>query len=106
MREIALSDLKAFVGQELGVSGWFDVGQEIVTEFAKVTRDFEWIHVDVERANKEFGGPIAHWDLTLSLIPMLSQQAVRITGVRNGLNYGLNKLRFTNMLRVGKRIRL
>ncbi len=104
--DIAFSDLSARVGEELGASDWFLIDQPMVSAFADLTQDHEWIHVDVDRANREFGGPIAHGYLTLSMIPALSQQAVTVTGVRNGLNYGLNKVRFVSMVRVGKRVRL
>ncbi|HWA00554.1 MAG TPA: MaoC family dehydratase [Caulobacterales bacterium] len=106
MREIALSDLPAHVGEELGVSDWLDITQERVNRFADATGDFQWIHVDVERATKELGGPIAHGYLVLSLIPFMARNIVTYTGVARGINYGSNKVRFTNMVPVGSRIRL
>jgi acyl dehydratase len=106
MRAIALDELPRLVGEELGVSDWLLVDQDRVNRFADATGDHQWIHVDVERATRELGGPIAHGYLTLSLIPMLAQSVLTITGVERGINYGCNKVRFTNVVRVGKRVRL
>ncbi len=105
-REIAYAEIASLVGQEVGVSDWVDVTQERVNQFADATGDHQWIHVDIERATREMGGPIAHGYLTLSLIPMLGASVLRVTGVTRGINYGCNKVRFTNMVRVGKRVRL
>ena len=102
----AMSDLHTLVGQEVGVSDWLEVTQERVNQFAEATGDHQWIHVDVERATKEIGGPIAHGYLTLSLIPFLSQGLMPVSGVTRGINYGSDKVRFTNMVRVGKKVRL
>jgi acyl dehydratase len=106
MRDVAFSDLPSLVGQEIGVSEWVEITQERVNQFAESTGDHQWIHVDVARATKEIGGPIAHGYLTLSLIPMLGAQVLRVSGVTRGINYGSDKVRFTNMVRVGKRVRL
>ncbi|MBL8558552.1 MAG: MaoC family dehydratase [Hyphomonadaceae bacterium] len=106
MREVAYADIKSLVGQEIGVSDWVEITQERVNQFAEATGDHQWIHVDVERATKEIGGPIAHGYLTLSLIPFLGAKLLRITGVTRGINYGSDKVRFTNMVRVGKRVRM
>ena len=106
MRTIAYADIQSLVGEEIGVSDWFQVTQEKVNLFAEATGDHQWIHVDVERATKEIGGPIAHGYMTLSLIPMLGAQILRVDGVTRGINYGCNKVRFTNMVRVGKRVRM
>lgn len=106
MREIAYADMPKFVGQEIGVSDWVQIDQARVNQFAEATGDHQWIHVDVERATKEIGGPIAHGYLTLSLIPFLGSQIMRTTGVTRGINYGSDKVRFTNMVRVGKRVRM
>lgn len=105
MRVVDYSELKGLAGQEIGVSDWLVVDQERVNQFADATGDHQWIHVDVERANAEMGGPIAHGYLTLSLIPMLTQQIVKVEGVTRGINYGSNKVRFTNMVPVGSRVR-
>lgn len=106
MRRVALQDLAGLVGQELGISDWLEVTQERVDRFAEATGDFQWIHVDVERANREIGGPIAHGYLTLSLIPLLHAGMVEVTGVERALNYGSDKIRFVAPVKVGKRIRL
>ena len=106
MDPIALKDVGTLVGKEVGVSDWLQITQERVNQFAEATGDFQWIHVDVERATREMGGPIAHGYLTLSLIPFLSAGLVNLTGVTRGINYGSDKVRFTNMVRVGKRVRL
>jgi acyl dehydratase len=106
MSAIEFADLPGMVGKETGVSDWLEITQDRVNKFAEATGDFQWIHVDVERANREIGGPIAHGYLTLSLIPMLAAGLLNVNGVTRGINYGSDKVRFTNMVRVGKRIRL
>lgn len=106
VRTVPYAEVQGLVGQEVGVSDWFEVTQEKVNQFAEATGDHQWIHVDVERANREIGGPIAHGYMTLSLIPMLGAGILRVDGVTRGINYGCNKVRFTNMVRVGKRVRM
>ena len=106
MPTVEFNDVGSLVGQEVGVSDWVQITQERVNQFAEATGDHQWIHVDVERATKEMGGPIAHGYLTLSLIPFLSAGMLNIKGVVRGINYGSDKVRFTNMVRVGKRVRL
>ena len=105
-KTIAYADLKSLEGQEIGVSDWLLVDQDRVNKFAEATGDHQWIHVDVERATREIGGPIAHGYLTLSLIPHLGADLLHVTGVTRGINYGSNKVRFTGMVRVGKRVRM
>jgi acyl dehydratase len=106
MQPVEFKDLPDLVGQETGVSDWVEISQDRVNLFADATGDHQWIHVDVERANREMGGPIAHGYLTLSLIPFLSAGLMPVKGVSRGINYGSDKVRFTNMVRVGKRVRL
>jgi acyl dehydratase len=106
MSAVEMSELPGLVGTEVGVSDWLEITQERVNQFADATGDHQWIHVDVERATKEMGGPIAHGYLTLSLIPFLSQGLMPVKGVTRGINYGSDKVRFTNMVRIGKRVRL
>lgn len=106
MSSVTFADLPGLVGQETGVSQWLQITQDRVNQFADATGDHQWIHVDVERANREMGGPIAHGFLTLSLTPYLSNGLLKVEGVSRGINYGSDKVRFTNMVRVGKRIRL
>jgi acyl dehydratase len=106
MSAVEMSELPGLVGTEVGVSDWVQITQDRVNQFAEATGDHQWIHVDVERATKEMGGPIAHGYLTLSLIPFLSQGLLPVKGVTRGINYGSDKVRFTNMVRIGKRVRL
>jgi acyl dehydratase len=100
--------LKALVDQEIAVTDWFNVTQERIQQFADATLDHQWIHVDVERARREspFKAPIAHGFLTLSLLPHFMHQALEIKqGIRLGVNYGLNRVRFVSPVRVGSNIR-
>ena len=106
MREIPLSEIQTLVGTEIGVSDWLEITQDRVNRFADATGDHQWIHVDVERATKELGAPIAHGYLVLSLIPFLAKNIVSYSGVSRGINYGSNKVRFTNMVPVGSRLRM
>ena len=106
MEAVELKDLAGLVGTEVGVSDWLEITQARVNQFADATGDHQWIHVDVERATREIGGPIAHGYLTLSLIPHLSAGMLPVKGVTRGINYGSDKVRFTSMVRVGKRVRL
>ena len=102
-----VAGLKAAVGEHLGYSEYIEISQERVNQFAEATGDFQWIHVDVERAKSgPFGGPIAHGYLTLSLGPMLYPTVVRIEGFTMGVNYGANKVRFPSPVPVGSKIRL
>ena len=106
MNPVEIKDLPGMIGQEVGVSDWVLVDQDRVNKFAEATGDHQWIHVDVARATREMGGPIAHGYLTLSLIPMLGAQIMRVEGTSRGINFGSNKVRFTNMVPVGSRVRL
>lgn len=106
MVEIDFADLTNWVGKDLGVSDWVLIDQNRINQFAEATGDHQWIHVDIERAKAELGGTIAHGYLTLSLIPMLAQQVLTVKGVVRGINYGSNKVRFTNMVPSGSRVRL
>lgn len=101
------SEMQKHVGEEIGVSDWVEITQERINLFADATGDHQWIHVDVERAKTDMPGgkTIAHGFLTLSLIPMLSQQISHIDNVRNGINYGCNKVRFTSPVQVGSKVR-
>jgi acyl dehydratase len=101
-------DLKNLVGQEIAVTDWFNVTQERIQQFADATLDHQWIHVDVERARREspFKSPIAHGFLTLSLLPQLMHEALEIKhGIRLGVNYGLNRVRFVSPVPAGSNIR-
>jgi acyl dehydratase len=101
-----LDEFAAAVGEHLGYSDWHTVTQEQVNTFADATGDHQWIHVDIEKANGgPFGGPIAHGFLTLSLIPELSAHTYRIDNISMGVNYGLNKVRFPQPVKVGAKVR-
>jgi len=100
--------LKDFVGREIAVTDWLTITQERINLFAEATEDRQWIHVDRERAEREspFKTTIAHGFLTLSLIPHLMQEAMKIRdGLRMAVNYGLNRVRFMSPVRSGARIR-
>ena len=102
-------ELKSWEGKELGVTEWMTVSQERINQFADATGDHQWIHVDVERAKKEspMGGPIAHGYLTLSLLPYLQTSIDDFLvprGMKMGMNYGFDKLRFMAPVKVDARI--
>jgi len=100
-------DMRARVGQELGVSDWHLVTQADVDAFAEVTGDDQWIHVDVERAkDTPFGGTIAHGYYTLALVPRFAYALYAVEGFAFAVNYGVNKVRFPAPLPVGARVRM
>jgi acyl dehydratase len=103
-----IAGLRETVGQHLGYSDYVEITQERVNQFAEATGDHQWIHVDVERAKREspFGGPIAHGYLTLSLGPVLVPQVVRVEGIKMGVNYGCDKVRFPSPVPVGSKLRV
>jgi acyl dehydratase len=101
-----IDEYEKAVGTHLGHSGWHTITQEQVNGFAEATGDHQWIHVDPERAEDgPFGGTIAHGYLTLSLIPMLMSEISRVEGLRMGVNYGSDKVRFPAPVPVGSRVR-
>ncbi|GAP38873.1 MaoC family dehydratase [Piscinibacter sakaiensis] len=101
-----LHELQALVGQELGVSDWIEIDQARIDQFAEATGDHQWIHVDPTRAAAgPFGTTIAHGFLTLSLLPEMTARAFTVADVRMGVNYGLNRVRFTSPVPVGSRVR-
>ena len=101
-----LKDLEAEVGREIAVSDWVTIDQQRIDRFAEATGDHQWIHVDAERAAKgPFGATVAHGFLTLSLLPLLTAEAFRIEDTKMGINYGLNRVRFPNPVRVDSRLR-
>jgi len=103
---LKISELQGRVGQEVSVSPWVEVTQDRIDLFAKATEDFQWIHVDPERAKQSpFGGTIAHGFLTLSLLPMLTGSALELSDSKMGVNYGLNKVRFPAPVPAGSRLR-
>ena len=105
-KSVQYSDLESLVGQTLGPSDWFEVDQGRINTFADATGDHQWIHVNEEMATKMLGSTIAHGYLTLSLIPMFGPQVLSVQGVTRGINYGANKVRFTNMVPVNSKLRM
>ncbi len=105
----ALDKIKALIGKEVGVSDWFEVDQDRINKFAEATEDYQWIHVDKEKAAKgPFGTTIAHGFLTISLIPYLSaciKMPFEGMNIMMGVNYGLNKVRLLNPVTVNSKVR-
>ncbi len=100
--------LSDFVGREIAVTDWFTVTQDRIQQFAEVTEDRQWIHVDRKRAQREspYGTTIAHGFLTLSLVSHFMREAIEIrSGVRMGINYGLNRVRFPSPVRSDSQVR-
>ena len=105
----SMSSVREFVGRELGVSGWWAIGQDRIDAFAECTDDRQWIHVDVERSKREspFGGTIAHGYLTLAMLsPMQNEIGVIPGDARQAINVGLDKLRFLSPVKAGARVRM
>ena len=103
---LSLRKLETRVGEEVGVSPWVEMPQERIDLFAKATEDFQWIHVDPARAKSSpYGGTIAHGFLTLSMLPKLSESTFEFSDRKMGVNYGLNKVRFTAPVPAGAKIR-
>ncbi len=98
-----IDEFREMVGQEYGVSSWMDVTQDMIDQFADVTKDHQFIHVDVEKTkHTPFGGTIAHGFLTLSLMSAMTYEAgPQLKGVAMGLNYGMDKMRFRQMVKPG-----
>ena len=108
MRSISADKLPSMVGKEIGVSDWYEVTQDAVNQFADITLDHQFIHVDEEKASESpFGGTIAHGFLTLSMLSYFAESGagLMLDGTKMGVNYGCDKLRFIHPVRVGKRIR-
>ncbi len=101
-----LAEYSAELGNEIGVSDWFEIDQERIQLFADATGDHQWIHLDAERCKNELGmSTIAHGFLTLSLLPVLMSQISAVKSVTRGINYGSNKTRFTGMVPVNSKVR-
>ena len=101
-----LMQLKDWVDQEPLTSEWHAISQTQIDQFAQATGDHQWIHVDPEKAKAgPFGTPIAHGFLTLSMVPLFFHTAFSISDVRMGVNYGLNRVRFTSPVPVNSRLR-
>ena len=108
MLSVDFSELENFIGKDIGKSDWITIDQNRIQQFADATNDHQWIHLDAERAAKELPtkSTIAHGFLTLSLIVPLSSMVWTITGTKMTINYGLNKVRFINMVPVNSKVRL
>jgi acyl dehydratase len=103
----SIEELNKLTGQHLGWSDWHVIDQAQVDLFADATGDHQWIHVDPERAaTGPFGATIAHGYLTLSIVPAILQEVVRVQGFKFGVNYGCNKVRFPSPVVVGSKLRL
>ncbi len=103
---IALADLPAFAGKEIGTSAWLEMDQDRIDRFADATRDDQWIHLDADRAAASpFKSTIAHGYLTLSLVSSFTSEILRVDGIAQTINYGANRLRFLTPVRPGDRIR-
>jgi len=103
---LSVRSLESRVGQECGVSPWVEISQARIDQFAEATGDFQWIHVDPVRAKSSpFGGTIAHGFLTLSMLPKLTESTFEFSDRKMGVNYGLNKVRFTAPVPAGAKIR-
>ncbi|MER7899676.1 MaoC family dehydratase [Streptomyces sp. NPDC096046] len=102
----SVDDLKSAVGEQLGYTDWLEIDQKRIDLFAEATGDHQWIHVDPEKAAAgPFGTTIAHGYLTLSLLPLFGPQLIAVEGVKMGVNYGMNKVRFPAPVPVGSRLR-
>ena len=108
MKIVAAENIKDYIGQELGVSDWFQIDQDRINKFADVTEDHQFIHIDEEAAKPLFGSTIAHGFLSLSLLPHLTSQAGTIfpENVKVGINYGLDKVRFLSPVPSGSKVRV
>mgnify|MGYP003576953330 CR=1 FL=1 len=102
-----IAALANYTGKEVGISDWLEVTQERIDQFAEATEDRQWIHLDRERAEREspFKTTIAHGFLTLSLLSAIARTAISVGGVRMGINYGLNRVRFVSPVPAGAHIR-
>jgi acyl dehydratase len=107
VRTMTLDEVRSFTGKEIGVSDWFKLDQNKINQFADLTEDHMFLHVNPEAATATpFGGTIAHGLLTLSMMPVMAYQAMPgVSGTKMGVNYGYNKIRFMAPVKSGKRIR-
>ena len=111
MAKVTLEDFNAFrelEGQQLPEGEWMTVTQEMINDFAKATGDFQWIHVDVEKATKysPFKKPVAHGFMSVSLLSKMLEGVIQVKSAQMGVNYGLNKVRFPSTVLVNSRLRL
>lgn len=101
-------ELAPYLGRELGTSNWVDISESMIIDFGRITRNTHWVHSDAERAKREtpYGGIIAHGFFTLSLVNVLLEEIFEVKGAKRWIIYGVDKLRFTNAVRAGERVRL
>ena len=101
-------EFASYLGKEIGATEWFQIDQDRINKFAEATLDYQWIHVDVERAKVEspYQGTIVHGYLTLSLLPYLWQEIIQVNNIKLMVNYGMDKMKFGQAVKVGQRIRL
>jgi acyl dehydratase len=105
-RQIPLRELPGHVGADFGATDWFEITQQRIDQFAAVTGDHQWMHVDVDRASRERGGTIAHGLLIACLLPMFQEQLLQVSDYAGGYSYGFDRLRFTHPVSPGQRVRL
>lgn len=110
MAKLEIENFEAFrklEGESLPVGDWLDITQEMINDFAKATLDFQWIHVDVEKAKKHspFKKPVAHGFMSISLLAKLLGDSILVKSAKMGVNYGLNKVRFPSPVLVDSRVR-
>lgn len=103
----SIDDAKALIGEEIGLSDWALIDQNRIDQFAEATADYQWIHVDTERAAREMPGgkTIAHGYMTLALIPALTGDFIEVRNLSRAINFGVNKVRFYTPLQVGSKVR-
>jgi len=102
-----VEDLRLYVGKEIGISNWLNIDQECINQFCTITKDEQWIHTEPERCAElsPFKKPIANGFLILSFCTHLLESCIELKGIKMGLNYGFDKIRFTNVVPVGSKIR-
>ena len=102
----SIDELKNYIGKTTGTSPWIDVTQNRINEFAKATEDFQWIHIDEDKAKEgPFGSTIAHGFLTLSLAPWMGYNTYKVKNIAHSVNYGLDRVRFLSPVKAGSKVR-
>ena len=102
----SIDELKNYIGKTTGTSPWIDVTQKRINEFAKATEDFQWIHIDEDKAKEgPFGSTIAHGFLTLSLAPWMGYNTYKVKNIAHSINYGLDRVRFLSPVKAGSKVR-
>ena len=102
----SIDELKNYIGKTTGISPWIDVTQKRINEFAQATEDFQWIHIDEDKAKEgPFGSTIAHGFLTLSLAPWMGYNTYKVKNIAHSINYGLDRVRFLSPVKAGSKVR-